>query len=86
MELGSQQHKQLLMRGIVKVSIKIATMGLLLGVILMVPMLIRENTFSTGLFYLGVLVALGSSLYALLLGFKKYQRLIRPFANNPDAE
>ena len=78
MELGSEQHKQLLLKGIIKVSVKIATMGLVVGLLLMLPMLIRENTFSMGLFYLGMLVTLGSSLYALFLGWKKYHRLIKP--------
>ena len=79
MEVGSAEHKQLLIKGIIKVSLKIITLGLFLGVLLMIPMLIRENTFSSGLFYAGAAIVIGSALYSLILGFGKYKRIIKPF-------
>lgn len=82
MELGSPEHKSLLKQGIIKVSLKIASMGLFLGVMFMIPSFVRENTFSMGLFYLGSAIVLGSALYATLLGYQKYQKLIKPFDQN----
>lgn len=79
MEIGSVEHKQLLLTGIIKVSVKIASLGLFLGVLLMIPMFIRENTFSTGLYYAGIAIILSSSFYALFLGYRKYRAIIQPF-------
>ena len=79
MELGSAEHKQLLMQGIIKVALKTISLGFVLGVILMIPFLFRENAFSTGIAYLGLGVLLSSLVYALWLAWKKYQRLIKPF-------
>jgi len=80
MELGSAEHKQLLIRSIVRVSLKVASVGLFIGFLLMVPYLVRENAFSSGLFYMGIGITVGSLLYALILAYKKYQKLIKPFA------
>ncbi|BCN92317.1 hypothetical protein THMIRHAM_01020 [Thiomicrorhabdus immobilis] len=79
MELGSPEHKHLLMQGIIKVALKTISMGFILGVILMIPFLFRENAFSTGIAYLGLAILLGSLVYALVLVWKKYQRIIKPF-------
>ena len=79
MELGSPEHKQLLLNSIIKSSVRISSIGFVIGLILMVPMLIRENTFSSGLFYAGMTFVIGSLVYALILGFKKYQKIIQPF-------
>ncbi len=79
MELGSSEHKQLLLKSIIKTSLKIITTGLFLGVLLMIPIVFRDNAFSTGLFYAGSLIVLGSLLYGVLLGYKKYHKIIRPF-------
>lgn len=79
MELGSAEHKHLLIRNIVKVAIKTVTLGLILGVILMVPSLLRENAFSIGLFYLGATIIFSVLIYSGVLTYKKYQRLIKPF-------
>jgi len=79
MELGSPEHKQLLTQGIIKVALKTITLGFILGVILFIPLLLRENTFSTGIAYLGTAIIVGSIVYALGLAWKKYQRIIKPF-------
>ena len=79
MELGSPEHKSLLLKSIIKSSLRIVSMGLFIGILLMIPMIFRENTFSSGLFYAGIALMMGSSFYALLLGFKKYQKIIKPF-------
>lgn len=79
MEIGSAEHKRILMTNIVKISVKIATLSLILGGLLMIPSIIRLNTFSAGLFYLGTAIVLTGSLYAIGLLFKKYQTIIKPF-------
>lgn len=79
MDVGSAEHKQLLMKGILKVSMKIASLGLFIGVLFMIPMLIRENTFSSGLFYAGIAIVISSTLYSFILGYGKYKRIIKPF-------
>jgi hypothetical protein len=80
MELGSKEHKQLLWKGILKISLKIASVGLFIGVLLMIPMLVRENTFSSGLFYLGSGIVIFSFVFAAWLSFKKYKMIIKPFS------
>lgn len=79
MELGSAEHKQLLLSNIIKVSVKIAFLGLVLGGFLMIPSLIRENTFSIGLLYFGIAITLSSSLYSVFIAVKKYRKIITPF-------
>lgn len=79
MELGSPEHKRLLIQGIIRVALKTVSIGFILGVILMIPYLFRENAFSTGIAYLGLTILVGSLLYALTLVWKKYQRIIKPF-------
>ena len=82
MELGSAEHKQLLTRSIVKVAVKTASLGFILGFILMIPNFIRDNAFSSGLLYLGTAIILGSLLYAFTIAYKKYQRIVKPFEIN----
>ena len=79
MELGSPEHKQLLTQGIIKVALKTIFLGFILGVILFIPLLLRENTFSIGVAYLGTAILVVSVVYALSLAWKKYQRIIKPF-------
>jgi len=79
MELGSIEHKQKLMQGIFRVAFKTAIIGLIIGVLLMIPALIRHNTFSLGLAYTGFAIILGSQVYATLLAWRKYQKIIKPF-------
>lgn len=79
MELGSKTHKQLLLKGILKVAFKTVTLGLFIGVLLIIPSIFRENTFSIGLAFLGDAVILGTLGYALFIAFKKYQKIIKPF-------
>jgi len=79
MELGSKEHKQLLMNGIVKSAFKTAVLGGVIGILLFIPSFVRENTFSMGLVYLGSVIILVSVIYALWIAFKKYQKIIKPF-------
>lgn len=79
MELGSAEHKQKLLHGILRVALKTATAGFLLGIALMLPSLLRENTFSIGLAYAGLFIIGVSLLWSLSIAWKKYQRIIKPF-------
>lgn len=82
MEIGSTEHRNLLIRSIVRTARKILLVGLVLGVVLMLPSVLRENTFSTGLFYAGVGIIVGSLIYTVILSYKKYQRLIKPLKDS----
>lgn len=79
MELGSKTHKQLLFKGILKAAFKTALLGLFIGVLLIIPSIFRENTFSIGLAFLGDAVIFGAMGYAFFIAFKKYQKIIKPF-------
>jgi hypothetical protein len=79
MELGSAQHKQILIQSILKTALRTAGAGLLVGLVLMVPVFFRENAFSTGLAYAGYAIIGASLIWALWLAYSKYQRLIKPF-------
>ena len=79
MELGSTEHKHKLTTAILRVAIKTATLGLIVGILLIIPMLIRQNTFSLGLAYVGFAIILGTQVYATVLAWKKYQKIIKPF-------
>lgn len=79
MELGSKTHKLLLLKGILKAAFKTVTLGLVIGILLIIPSIFRENTFSIGLAFLGDAVILGALGYAFFIAFKKYQKIIKPF-------
>ena len=79
MELGSKTHKQLLLKGILKVAFKTAMLGLFIGILLIIPSIFRENAFSIGLAFFGDAVILGALVYAFFIAFKKYQKIIKPF-------
>ena len=79
MELGSAEHKQRLTQGILRVAVKTALLGLIVGVIMIIPMVLRQNTFSLGLAYGGFAIIIGSQLFATVLAWKKYQKIIKPF-------
>ncbi len=79
MELGSKTHKQLLLKGILKVAFKTAILGLFIGILLIIPSIFRENAFSIGLAFFGDAVILGSLTYAAIIAYKKHQKIIKPF-------
>ncbi|MBF6057693.1 MULTISPECIES: hypothetical protein [Thiomicrorhabdus] len=79
MEIGSQAHKELLLKSIVKVAVKTASIGLFIGGLLLIPAIFRENDFSTGLAYAGSAIIFGSLGYSLWIAYGKYRRLIKPF-------
>ena len=79
MELGSEEHKKLLLKSIVRTALRIVSMGFFVGLLLMIPFIFRENAFSSGLFFMGTGIMLGTVIYALVLTKKKYKKLIKPF-------
>uniref|UniRef100_Q31JH6 Uncharacterized protein n=1 Tax=Hydrogenovibrio crunogenus (strain DSM 25203 / XCL-2) TaxID=317025 RepID=Q31JH6_HYDCU len=76
MEIGSPLHRQLLMKGILRTALKTATLGLIIGLMLIFPSIIRENTFSAGLSYAGQSIILISFIYSLVIAIKKYRKTI----------
>jgi hypothetical protein len=84
MEIGSKEHKQLLMKGILKIALKTIFLGWVLGVLLMVPSFIRENTFSIGLSYAGQTIIWIALIYALAIAYKKYRQTFGAFKNDAD--
>lgn len=79
MELGSKQHKQLLLKGIFRTAFRTVALGLAVGIFFMIPSLVRENTFSMGLAYMGSVVILISLCYSVWIAAQKYQKVIKPF-------
>ncbi|AZR80815.1 hypothetical protein [Thiomicrospira sp. S5] len=82
MEIGSKEHKQLLMKGILKIALKTIFLGWVLGVLLMVPSFIRENTFSIGLSYAGQTIIWIALIYALAIAYKKYRQTFGALKND----
>lgn len=81
MDIHSQEHQQLILRSILKVSIKTMTLGLVVSLILMLPSFVRENAFSKGLFWLGLSLLIVSIIYALGVALKKYRMVRNSFTN-----
>lgn len=81
MEIGSKEHKQLLMKGILKIALKTIFLGWVLGVLLMVPSFIRENIFSIGLSYAGQTIIWIALIYALAIAYKKYRQTFSALKN-----
>lgn len=76
MEIGSPEHKQLLLKAILKMAIKTVSLGLVVGLILIIPSWVRENSFSSGLAWVGQIIVIGSLIYALVIAVKKYRKTI----------
>ncbi|WP_024852264.1 hypothetical protein [Hydrogenovibrio kuenenii] len=76
MEIGSPEHKRLLTKSIVKIAVKTMTIGLVIGLFLMIPSLIRENTFSIGLALAGQAIIAIALIYALSVAFVKYKKTL----------
>ncbi len=70
MEIGSPEHKRLLLNSILKMALKTAGLGFTLGVMLMIPSVIRLNDFSSGLALAGQFVIAVSLAYALTVAIK----------------
>lgn len=83
MEIGSAEHRQLLMKSILRVAIKTMSLGLVVGLVLIIPSWVRENTFSSGLAWLGQAIILVSLVYALVIAIGKYRKT---FASLPKPE
>jgi len=81
MDIGSKEHKQILLNSIVKIAVKTATIGFVIGVFLMLPSLLRENTFSTGLAYAGQAIVIFSLVYAIAIAIKKYRQTLGALNN-----
>lgn len=82
MEIGSKEHKQMLISNIIRMSVKTMTIGLVIGLMLMTPSLLRENTFSQGLFYAGTAIILVTICYALIIALKKFFMIRNSLKNN----
>jgi hypothetical protein len=82
MQLGSPEHKALLVNSIRRTFIKTSSLGLFIGVLLLIPHWVRENTFSIGLAYMGWTVMIIVVSYATFLAWQKYQKLIKNFDHN----
>ncbi|BBP44740.1 hypothetical protein THMIRHAS_01130 [Thiosulfatimonas sediminis] len=79
MELGSAEHKKLLRNSILKIAWKTASIGIFLGILLIIPSLVRENSFSNGLAYAGWSIMLAFSSYALFIAWQKYRKVMKDF-------
>ena len=77
MEIGSSEHKRLLTKSIVKIAVKTISIGLVIGLFLMFPSLVRENAFSNGLAIAGQVIIIVSLIYALSIAFSKYWKTLR---------
>ena len=86
MELGSEEHKRLLFTMIRKTALKTFSLGAFIGVLMIIPSLIYSNTFSIGLAYAGAAIVIFSALYSGITAWKKYQKLIKPFAKTFSAQ
>ncbi|GKT11401.1 MAG: hypothetical protein ISEC1_P0365 [Thiomicrorhabdus sp.] len=79
MELGSKQHKQLLLKGILRTAFRTSLLGLAVGLFFMIPLLVKVNPFSANLAYLGGAIILISLSYSAWIAVQKYQKVIKPF-------
>ncbi|NPA71812.1 MAG: hypothetical protein GXO35_03165 [Gammaproteobacteria bacterium] len=79
MELGSTEHKNLLLKGILKTAFKTFFIGMAIGVVLILPSVFIQNTVSLIFAYMGDFVIFGTFIYATLIAAKKYNRIIKPF-------
>jgi hypothetical protein len=70
------------MKGILKIALKTIFLGWVLGVLLMVPSFIRENTFSIGLSYAGQTIIWIALIYALAIAYKKYRQTFGALKND----
>ncbi|WP_130536390.1 hypothetical protein [Thiomicrorhabdus indica] len=87
MELGSVEHKELLWKSIRKTALKTFYLGAFIGILMIIPSLIYTNTFSLGLAYAGAAIVIATGLYAGWTAWQKYQKLIKPFAEQfPDKD
>ncbi|WP_019895024.1 hypothetical protein [Hydrogenovibrio halophilus] len=76
MEIGSDEHRRLLKRGIRQTAIKTFLLGLIPGLMLMLPNLVRDNDFSRGLWWLGLGLIVVSGLYAGAIAYKKARQTL----------
>lgn len=76
MEIGSPEHKRLLRQGIVRMALRKITIATVIGIMLMLPSVLRENAFSTGLAYTGQAIIGFMLIYTLIIAIKKYRNTI----------
>ena len=76
MEIGSPEHKQLLLQMILKTAKKTFLLGLVIGGLLIAPSLIYSNAFSQGLAWGGLSVIVVSFIYASYTAWQKYRKTI----------
>lgn len=76
MEIGSPEHRQLLRKAIIQMAIKKLTFGTVIGILLIIPSIVRENDFSTGLAFTGQAVIILTLIYTLVIAVKKYRNTL----------
>jgi len=79
MEVGSKEHKQLLRKAIFKTALKTFTLGAVIGIMLVIPSLVRENSFSLLMEKIGLSIIAGSFAYASYIAWKKSKSVFRDF-------
>ena len=79
MEIGSKAHKRLLQKAILKTALKTFTLGAVIGMMLIVPSLVRENSFSSLMANIGLTILFGSFAYASWIAWKKSKSVFKDF-------
>lgn len=77
MEIGSKEHKALLRYAIIKTALRTFSLGALIGLMLIVPSLVRENSFSQMLAKIGVSVIAVSLIYAGWIALSKAKKVFK---------
>jgi phosphoribosyl-dephospho-CoA transferase len=77
MEIGSKEHKALLRNAIVKTALRTFSLGALIGLMLIVPLLVRENSFSQMLAKIGISVIAVSLIYAGWVALSKAKKVFK---------
>ena len=77
MEIGSKEHKQLLRNSILKTALKTFSLGAFIGILLIIPSLVRENSFSLLMEKIGLTVIALSFAYASYIAWKKFKSIFK---------
>jgi hypothetical protein len=79
MELGSPEHKKLLLNGILKTAWKTIFIGLVIAIILIAPRLVIDNQFANFLAVAGLSIFAVTTAYSLWIAFQKYRKTLANF-------
>lgn len=75
MDIGSVEHQKLLYKMVWKMLLKTSAIAIVVGLVFMLPSLIRENTFSLTMLMLGKVIIVVGVGYALWVGWKKHRAI-----------